>query len=258
MAWQESSAGIWVVTDSRLTTGSTRLTDNAAKLLEVTATLNECADRDPIWRPVRSTKMGFAYAGSSLVALQAFAAVLPLWSRLYDRRFHFPKVEDFAIHLGRFIATYAKSVGAGTGELPRTECCLFGFDERLGLGEGWLIWPTIRDNDVVCDRRLLRLGDGEIEIFGSGKDVARSRLPTPSTWAREPLGMIRDQLHDDSSEDVGGGVQVGYLNGGGFTLLSDARPEAGASSGFDPRYRGLSFNEIAMVGEATVTLPGIL
>jgi hypothetical protein len=87
MIWCESKVErLWVVSDSRLSrsgaVGCVRLTDRAAKILEIPVILRRQTPGDVLGTPVKIMNLGFAFAGSSLVALQAYAAVLPLWSRL--------------------------------------------------------------------------------------------------------------------------------------------------------------------------------
>src|SRR5690606_26434213 len=116
MAWRERSIDrIWVVSDSRLSQagahGTVRLTDSAAKLLSVPVVLRRQTPLSVLGTPALGTNLAFAYSGSSLIAMQAYAAVLPLWSHLQTSGpEHLPSVHDFARHLGIFVASYAAHV----------------------------------------------------------------------------------------------------------------------------------------------------
>lgn len=112
MAWREKEIDrVWVVSDSRLsnvgTRGTVRLTDSAAKLLSVPVVLRRPTPSNVLGTPVLTTNLAFAYAGSSLIAMQSYAAVLPLWSHLQTNGpERLPSVRDFAKHLGTFVAAY--------------------------------------------------------------------------------------------------------------------------------------------------------
>jgi hypothetical protein len=114
--WRESKVeGLWVVSDSRLSqpgaVGCVRLTDRAAKILEIPVILRRQTPGDVLGTPVKIMNLGFAFAGSSLVALQAYAAVLPLWSRLQISGPEIlPSVKDFAEHLAHFVECFASEV----------------------------------------------------------------------------------------------------------------------------------------------------
>ena len=87
MAWREQAMErVWIVSDSRLSregqSGPVRLTDAGAKILTVPIVLRRQTPLSVLGTPILASNLAFAYAGSSLIAMQAYAAVLPLWSHL--------------------------------------------------------------------------------------------------------------------------------------------------------------------------------
>ena len=66
--------------------------------------------------------------------------------------------------------------------------------------------------------------------------------------------MIRAHLREDH-DDVGGGVQIGYVNEAGFQLSYDVQPALHGS--YAMRYRGFDFGDILRVGDAFCNLPGL-
>lgn len=109
----------------------------------------------------------------------------------------------------------------------------------------------------------MHLAPGEIEIFGSGSNIAREELASlrstdDKLWHREPLKMIRRHLGADPKADVGGGVQLGYVQREGFQLLFDVQPIAPGNPISFMRFRGFDFSDINSVGEAFVNLPGMM
>lgn len=268
MAWREQAIErVWIVTDSRLSNrgaqGTVRLTDAAAKLLSVPVVLRRPTPMSVLGTPVITTDLAFAYAGSSLIAMQAYAAVLPLWSHLQTSGpERLPSVRDFAEHLGTFVAAYTASLSSAYNSPQPSLCALIGYDAALGTLDGWMIEAGHGDHGAHMSLRQMCLGPGEIEIFGSGASRARDELAERYSsrglnWHREPLEMIRAHLNADQAADVRGGVQLGYVQPEGFQLLFDAQPITPGHQIPVMRFRGFDFSEIGTVGDAFVNLPGM-
>jgi hypothetical protein len=269
MVWKEIGVErFWMVSDSRLSvfgySGSHRLTDRAAKILEAPLVLRERVVGKAIGAPGRSTTLGFAYAGSSLVALQAYAAVLPLWSRLEIVGPQvLPSIRDCARHLSKFVEGYFREAESAC------QCVLIGHDDPSGTLDGWLIEASVIDNEAAVSTRQLKLrGPGDIEVFGSGAKDALATLEnyashrTSPHWGREPLQMIRQTLKKEREGAVGGGVQLGLLTEAGFELSYDVQPLRAGDPVGQPlvkmTYRGFDLHDIAKVGDAQAILTGIV
>jgi len=266
MVWKEAGAKrLWLVSDGRLSrpgaVGTVRLTDHAAKILELPRVLNA---PQPAQAPLKITTLGFAYAGGSLVALQAYAAVLPLWSRLQTSASEvLPTVEQCSEHLAKFLTAYASDVAA-TGASADCQCLLSGYDEQTQTLDAWLIdtEPSSR-NEPSVRRRLDLSGPGE--AFGSGQDKALEHLEQWRQegvhWHRQPLHVIRELLAHDEPGPIGGGVQIGMVTPSGFELFYDAQPFTAGSRVGSPLvsmlYRGFQFTEVGRVGDAFVALRGL-
>lgn len=268
IVWKERGAErIWVVSDSRLSNpgevGEVRLTDRAAKILEAPILLHRSPIGEPQSTLLRKTVLGFAYAGSSLVALQAYAAVLPLWSRLEAmEKETLPSIRDCAVHLGKFVEGYFRDVGAGC------QCVLFGHDDPSGFLDAWLVETRVERNGAGCQIRQLQLSaPPAIEFFGNGRQDALATLAawqnrrTSSYWGREPLHMIRESLRDDRLGGVGGAVQLGIATRTGFELYFDVQGSIVLNrvvqSPLQMTYRGFDVNDVMRVGNAFVAMRGI-
>ncbi|HEY4276332.1 MAG TPA: hypothetical protein VGM68_12660 [Rhizomicrobium sp.] len=268
MVWKELGIErFWMVSDSRLSasgySGPQRLTDRAAKILEAPLILRDSTVGKAVGTPGRSTILGFAYAGSSLIALQAYAAVLPLWSRLEIAGPQvLPSIQDCARHLSKFVEGYFREAESAC------QCVLIGYDDSSGVLDGWLIEASVLENKAVVTTRQLQLrGPDEIEIFGTGKTDALATLENYARhraaphWRREPLEMIRQNLKHDREGTVGGGVQLGVLTEAGFELSYDVQPLRVGDPVGQPlvkmKYRGFDLHDISKVGDAQVILTGI-
>jgi len=272
MIWQESSpAGyIWVASDSRLsggnTVGSVRLTDRATKILEIPVILRRQTALSVLGTPVKITNLGFVFTGSSLVALQAYAAVLPLWSRLQSSGPEvLPSVRDFANHLAYFMQAFAGEIAfSQQGNIPKCQCALIGWSEPLTKLDGYLIEiePTITPISTTVSQ-LEIFNSGSVQILGSGSNKARQELATilgadgEAQLRREPLKLIRQFINTSQHDEVGGGVQIGCANPDGFQLFFDVQPVVYGTPFPDMRYHGFKFGEISRIGNVFVNLPGL-
>ncbi len=270
MLWREGPAQrLWLTSDSRLSHsgkggGFVKLTDRAAKLLEADLIL-QC--RNPNGPPIAKKTVGIAYAGSSLVALQSYAAVLPLWSRLCSSGEQtLPTIGECAEHLGQFVRAYTFELAAAGDINCRTECLLLGYNEGAESAEAWHIYARPGSTGVALNIERLELGAGEMMLFGSGRAEASRQLkklkPTNGQWRHEPIDMLRAQLRHDTPSSVGGGVQIGMLNPSGFELVSDVRyftagDSAAGDSLLSMHYRGFNLEEVNKVGHCFGALAGI-
>lgn len=265
MAWrQREMRRVWLVSDSRLSShgqaGRVQLTDNAAKLLVAPRVLWRQTPGSVFGAPISKSDIGFAYAGSSLIALQAYAAVLPLWGHLQTMGEEIlPPMQAFAQHLGIFILEYTRTVSAAHGQLQRCQCAIIGYDHSRADLEGWVVEVGQSDAELQLIIRQMTIAPGEIEILGSGRAAAESALaayPTEEAglWGREPLAMIRSHLRQPA-EDIGGGVQIGFANEFGFELSYDV--QAAEHGFYAMRYRGFEFDKVSRVGEAFCNLTGL-
>lgn len=261
MTWKEAPNLWWLVSDSRLTTnsmrGTQRLSDRAAKILEVPAVLFQQKGNHHLGVAVKITTLGFAYAGSSLVALQAYAAVLPLWTRLQSSvSEELPSVEQFAQHLAKFVQAYSSETSSAC------ECVLIGSDAATKTLDGWVI--SAKGVGSEMETSVYRIeSPEEIHFFGSGTAEARERIEllrggaSSANWGREPLKLIRNILSQDNQIDVGGGVQLGFLTSDGFELTYDVQPQVVGYPIPKMSYRGFDLHDVGSVGNCFSILRGI-
>jgi hypothetical protein len=231
LIWRERDLDrFWMVSDSRLSSpgqiGRHRLTDRGAKILEAPLVLRRPSSGSVLGTPIRETMLGFAFTGSSLTALQSYSAVLPLWNRLQTSGLEIlPSIRDCAEHLSKFVRAYfGETEGA-------CECVLIGYDDPSHAVDGWVVEANLVGGQPTTTVRQLRLSrPGAIESLGSGRAAAREGLlqfgscDGERIWQREPLHMIRHLLKSDLADDVGGGVQLGFLTELGFQLNFDVQP----------------------------------
>lgn len=272
MIWKDrADERLWAVSDSRVSdpkhAGRVRLTDRGAKLLEARAVLHRARFPDPNI-PIKERTFGFAYAGSSLIALQAYAAVIPLWARLETPEANdLPSIRAFADHLAIFVREYALEVSSASsgacGQLVQCECALFGFDEQSRAFDGYVVSACLQGNVVSASLRQMTMSDpGTVQFMGNGKENASIELGklckelATQELAREPLQYIRQFIANERRDDVGGGVQIGIATRHGFSIHFDVQPLSVGSGAATAKYRGFDVSKIGQVGDARVFLSG--
>jgi hypothetical protein len=175
-------------------------------------------------------------------------------------------MKDCVEHLAVFLRAYGQELLASGPEIA-TECVLLGFDDAMGAVQAWRAKVAAVGPDADLRIEKLELGDGQMQLFGSGAHDAEENLkkinPTSRPWKREPLEIIREQLRDDAPGSVGGGVQLGVAGPDGFQLYADARPfRVGVSRVGDSllamHYRGFDLDKVSKVGHTIATLPGLV
>jgi hypothetical protein len=213
------------VSDSRLSAGATSLTDRAAKILELPVVLLKQDDQNIMGRPIAETRLGFAYAGSSLIALQTYAAVLPLWRHLMNVGSEtLPSIEDCANNLAAFLRGYAEDLHRT--QAAACECAVFGWCPSARDHRGYALRVELINSITDLQIRALDLSAGHIEILG----VDKERF----------FGELRNYLST-----------VGATGGPG---QSNRRGEPPAKMG----YRGFEGKETRLLGDHIINLPGML
>ncbi len=263
LAWREAELDrLWLVSDSRLTApieqgGTVRLSDSGGKLLEIDQILLD--SRIPPPRPVvtRNTLI-FAYAGSSLIAFQTYTAVQALWSKLLNPNgCSLPSVLESARYLSKFVGAYFRELGAA-GQRCDFEGFLAGYCPTERQLVGCRIRPRVLDDEVEVDVHCIDISPGRLHAFGSRAELAdQLAQEQPPTWRREPLHFLRKQLSDDQHLDIGGGMQIGFIEPNRVDVAFDAPfcPMAAFENHF--RYRGFPFDEIMHIGPCQVGMAGV-
>ncbi|HEX3365787.1 hypothetical protein [Phenylobacterium sp.] len=265
VAWREGQGGLlWVVSDSRLSDGDVDrrrvLTDHGAKVMEIPVVVYSSTGFVDV--PHYRTTFGLSFAGSSLIAMQAYATALPLWSRLATRDTALPTLDDLADHFALILARYAKGLGAA-GLVPRCACLLVGYDPSTERSRAKSLVVSSVDGSVSIAEACVE--DEVFEVLGRNPEKVRANIHTFPKSARMPfetdgrkaLRYIRDTLRNPDDLEIGGGVQIGICSVRGFEPCFDAPSLTGESPFPNMRFRGLEFEEISRVGPTFVNLRGI-
>ena len=263
LLWTDKTEGLlWCVSDGRFSRGQFPMTDFAAKILEVPIKLLKQDNENVFGRPIATTTLGFAYCGSSLIALQIYTAVLPLWARIMayhsDR---LPSILDCSIHLADVALAYADDLQKNGFNGDGCECILFGWCPTCNDYKGYAISVEARDaaSAVIRDLDLI---SGRVQVFGTAKAEISTRiqdaLTSDSTHAspgRKPKQFIRELLRGDAPRGIGGALQIGIATPQGFGLYQDVAPLVEGRAPARMTFRGFRVGE---VGANPIGLPGMV
>ncbi len=269
MIWGEAAdQGVWVVSDSRLSrqgaVGRQVLTDRAAKIISIRTTLLKHTGKNGSACPIATNTLGFAYTGSTLIALQAFAAVGPLWDNLFTvSGSALPVLSEYVKHLKFFVSEYSHDVCAADPD-NGCQCVLLGWDHEADGPSVSVIESLGSASGVNITVQTIDLGiDCKVEAFGSGAEDIHAQIAafreadTSGATRRTPLRFLRQFLKSSPHLEVDGGVQVGFLSRNGFQLYADAQPISLYQPPARIRYRGFDLQDYMQVGDALVNLPSI-
>jgi hypothetical protein len=226
---QESGASpsIWTIADTKISqtdtyTGRTfTLTNEGAKLFELPII---CKEHDsPPQNEYCRTSIGYAYSGSSLVGLNAYATLSTILSNLISPNKALPDYNSI-IEKAKIIAMkYSQSI------LSPVEICLYGFCPRLKEPFIATIKPIINDSKIhyisecqfgfINDLDCMLLGDSLGQEKFNKMVYERTFLypmSRPIHYWRAPVYALREIISKCVFDTIGGDLQLTITSLGYF------------------------------------------
>lgn len=227
--YREKFDQLWCAADSRISNAGAPATDSGAKIFPVP--INCHRQTTPgTWVEYSSHKVGFAFAGSSLSALNTLALTSACTQQLrsdHDAE-EAPSVEAVA-NLFKNVAEFyirdisSRLVGAST-ELKRYffDSFVFGFCPRKQKYEAFALKPALPTGgsfsiDIYCvsvePYTYTPIGSGTEMFVALSEEVAKT-VPEPGV-----VPTLNEMLKREARADVGGYFQLGVAHKGGFDLV---------------------------------------
>lgn len=204
--------------DSRLSFGSI-YADAGIKIARVPYNVFSVGDLgkpDPL---LVSGDLGMAFAGSSVVALMAKEALAELIINVQGvPGHHSGSMDEIAALIRAGFQVIAQSISFALLEKAKTCIVFAGYCEERKALRAFRLELT-SSNDVTLSEVLTK--PGQIEIFGSGEQAARARIPTPF-GLRAAIDVLQSVINDSSVPDVGGSIQFGEFKGRQFQPMGVA------------------------------------
>ncbi|WP_345197071.1 hypothetical protein [Kistimonas scapharcae] len=272
MSWfnAENNGSVWVVGDSLITRGSgdyTTLIDSGAKIFAVPLICKAPDESNFFGRTVLDTKIGLAYAGSSLVGLNIYAVLSTIFPNLVAiEGSRPPSIEDLGSYAKMISKSYIQSLAQITPDSAPCELSIMGFCSSTGLYKICHIYPdfssgsfdmsmTTYSNEDSKDDFVLLLGDRKSEIESLIKSKRDSITEKDITWYRAPQHVLNQLVSNNTYGSIGGYLQQGLCFGRDFTITSRLISNNGtflSHLGFDVT------GDASRVGSCIVGMPGMI
>ncbi|ELA9373104.1 hypothetical protein QUO16_004426 [Vibrio parahaemolyticus] len=218
----ESNGEVWVVGDSKITDGRenpSMLLDAGAKVFSIPLICKAPGSTGFFDELVLESKVGLAFAGSSLIGLNVHAALSTVFSNL-NRLEQIPSMEELAEYTRMIAKSYIDTLAVMRQEGALCEFLFVGFchvtnrykiceirpDFTSGMFELELI---IHDSVTARPEEYFVLGDKKEEIRSAIDDYRADKEPDDFWWQRAPKVVLQEIIQEERYETIGGHLQLG-------------------------------------------------
>jgi hypothetical protein len=164
-----------------------------------------------------SHSIGLAYSGSSLVALNVYAALIPMLSSLGSVDGYVPHLEDIAGFVARLLARYTISRNQLLRDGAIAEASVFGYCHPTSRLRIFHLTPIFEPLFNVRHEETCTASDTDVLLLGGHKDeivqaiaAARDEYEIGSLpWWRTPKQMIANLIEREVYPTIGGALQIG-------------------------------------------------
>ncbi|WP_175032625.1 hypothetical protein [Burkholderia lata] len=215
--------------------------------------------------------IGLAYAGSSLFAVNLYAALTPILANLRGKRGDQVSIRDVAALAKTFLLEFSRAYGARTGGVAQVEIALFGYCKADSTRRVFVLSPAtepcsggpvpsikLDEIDFATPEQVFLMGSHKSEMLDLIQMMRRSRPAGTSFRQIAPRDAIRKVIKENLFPDIGGTVQLAQANMHGLMQFMDLeRPtESGIATNF--KYLGFDLNEFGNVGPCWFALPALM
>jgi len=218
--------------------------------------------------------IGLAYAGSSLFAVNLYAALTPILTNLRGNHGAYVSIRNVADLAKSFLLEFGQAYGERYGRLARVEVALFGYCKAERARRVFVLTPTsemdcnenfthtikIEEINFSTPDHVLLLGDHKVEM-SERIAAARRSLPHGSSLREyAPRNVIREVIKDQCYSGISGTVQLAHAYAGGLRQFMDLEAPDGDienSSAMSFKYLGFDLDKIGNVGPCWFSLPAL-
>lgn len=233
IANEDATPYLYLVGDSRVTvpgSPTTIYTDKCAKIFALPVI---CRLIEPSAGIIYERRVGFAYAGSALIGLNAAAAIGTLYSGLSTvPNVAPPSMEQLAEMARSVFSSIARDVGATN---PRSaegaEATVCGYCPQHHRFEVYHLKPGRSPSGSyqaeavhVSSSDVLLLGESKSEMHRRIAAVRSRHLPHDIEWESAPLSVLEHAIRTCLSPSIGGSIQQGIDRGNGMEIWSACEP----------------------------------
>jgi hypothetical protein len=213
--------------DSRLTQNETPLIESAAKIFIVPITVSQ--DIDHKVAPVFHHSLGFAFAGSAILATNTHAIASTLTQLLFAKDAgRGPSVEDVARIYAAVGDHVTRDLNARLHQKDWAYFCalLFGYCSKDQSLKVYVVEPEIGSQFRMASK-LIPLPVGEICAIGSGATPFNEYVSAQAKTRRSLHSLFVEFVRESGVSSVGGHMQFGEATEAGMSIRPILVPEDG-------------------------------
>jgi len=220
--------GLWVVSDTRVSNGSSVMTDNCPKVFSISA---QSYDKSDIQRtnPKCIFRFGFGFAGSTLIGSNVKEMLSFYVGNLSEVHYYdqpdypyeekLPSLMDIALLCKKLGEKYISSMGVCFPASARCEFLVFGLCPKLKQYRTIVLRNTPGAPSIIEikevnleEQNYLVLGDKKAQVMEKINETKASLDSKGKKTNHAPLVALSNNIIDDTFNTIGGYVQLCISN----------------------------------------------
>ncbi len=265
----DSTPSLWVAADSRVTSPNRAiLVEDAAKVIGLPIVCRSPGPTGFFSNIYYEHTIGYCFAGSTLMGQNSYLGFAPMLSNLISPTGYVPSMADIARHVLALLRLTFDEYKFRVGQGAVFEAAIFGFCHRNNKLSTYHFHPEMIDGTVQLTSTAYEgMRANEFAYLGDEGESMRANIArafageaTPGRpLSRAPRYVIQDRIDDETSESIGGDIQLGIADRFGFRPLTLCKPRAHGQSAAYMSYLGRELtDDIGYVGEAMVAITGMI
>lgn len=280
VCWFEKNENceIWVVGDSKISETKkfasssnndevtyTMLLESGAKIFSIPL-ICKTIDANGFFEKIfLETKIGLAYAGSSLIGLNVQAALTTIFSSLINTSGIPPSIDSLADYASMIIKSYINTLAVMKPDSALCEFLIMGYCNQTNDYKVCHLSPDFSSGkfdlsiEITSSKNsnndfLVLLGDKKDEITSSVKTYKKQN---PSK-TRAPKHVLQEIIQNEIYPSIGGHIQLGICHNGDFNVYSTCLPITGTPKAY-LSYLGFDVSgDASRVGNCMVGIKGMV
>lgn len=215
--------------------------------------------------------IGLAYAGSSLFAVNLYAALVPILTNLRGGQGAKVSIRNVAELARTFLLDFVRAYGERRGVIGHVEIALFGFCKADETRRVFALTPTLEagrggqtpavrldEIDFASTEYVFLMGSHKSAILESIRTMRKGRPAESSFRLLAPRDAIRDVIKESRFPDIGGTVQLAQANTDGLLQFMDLERPTDDRVATNFKYLGFDLDEVGNVGPCWFALPAVM
>ncbi|MGD8174208.1 hypothetical protein ACQEXU_21405 [Vibrio sp. TRT 21S02] len=229
----ESGGAVWTVGDSKVTDGGddpSMLLDSGAKVFSIPLLCKAPGTSGAFDQLVLESKVGLAFAGSSLIGLNVHAALSTIFSNL-NVLHQIPSMDELAEYVKMIAKSYIDTLAVMKQEGALCEFLFVGYchltkcykicEIRPDFSSGMFeLSLTMHDSETAKPEEFFILGDKKEQVMTAIEGYRSEQEFDSILWQRAPKIVLQKIIEEDRYPTIGGHLQLGICINRDFTPFS--------------------------------------